>query len=378
MNPGIRRPAPHCKNLFSKFHNKLILDPIVTIKIPEVVLRPKAFVTGAGGFIGSHVAEVLLKEGWDVVAVSRRRRLPSFLHIEGLKWVPGDILDFQLLSRLVRGCDAVFHVAADYRLWSRNPEEIYRSNVDGTKNVMKAALEAGVPKVVYTSSVGTLGLRKDGTPADETTPVSLKDMVGHYKKSKYMAERVVEEFIEKGLPAVIVNPSTPIGPRDHKPTPTGKIIVDFLNGRMPAYVDTGLNFIHVVDVAVGHLLAYYKGRIGEKYILGAHNVTLREFLNLLSELTGIPAPRVKLPVAPIIMIAHIADLISRITGRPPFIPLEGVKMSRHLMFFSAEKAVKELGLPQQPLEIAVRDAVKWYIENGYCKKRVFLEKETSL
>lgn len=328
-------------------------------------MKPKAFITGATGFIGSHVAETLVIEGWDVVALSRRLRLPSFLHLEGVKWVHGDLLDRALLRQLMKGCDTVFHVAADYRLWSRNPEEIYRSNVEGTRSVMQAALDAGVPRVVYTSSVGALGLRKDGSPADESTPVTLKDMVGHYKRSKYLAERVVEEFIAKGLPAVIVNPSTPIGPRDHKPTPTGKIIVDFLNRRMPAYVDTGLNFIHVGDVAVGHLIAYHRGRVGEKYILGAHNVTLRDFFMTLSKITGLPAPKVRLPLAPIIFAAYIADGISRLTGRPPLIPLEGVKMSRHHMFFSAEKAVKELGLPQRPLETAIRDAVNWYLENGY-------------
>ncbi|MCX7822215.1 MAG: NAD-dependent epimerase/dehydratase family protein [Syntrophobacterales bacterium] len=333
-------------------------------------MKLKAFVTGATGFIGSHVVEVLIKEGWDVVALCRCRRLPPFLNFEGVKWVEGNILDFSLIRRLVENCDAVFHVAADYRLWCPDPKEIYSSNVEGTRNVMQAVLEVGVPKVVYTSSVGALGLNKDRSPADETTPVTLSDMVGHYKRSKYLAERLVEEFIEKGLPAVIVNPSTPIGPRDHKPTPTGRIIVDFLNGKMPAYVDTGLNFIHVVDVAIGHLLAYRRGNIGEKYILGAHNVTLQDFLNLLSELTGLPAPRVKLPLTPIEICAFAAEFFSRLTRRPPFIPLEGVKMSRYCMFFSAEKAVRELGLPQQPLETAVRDAVEWYIEHGYCRRPI--------
>ncbi|MEJ5300521.1 MAG: hopanoid-associated sugar epimerase [Thermodesulforhabdaceae bacterium] len=330
----------------------------------------RAFVTGATGFIGSHVVEVLLKNGWQVTALSRCNCLPGFLHFDGVRWVQGDLQDISCLYRFMDGCDAVFHVAADYRLWSRNPEEIYRSNIDGTRNVMKTALDVGVPKVVYTSSVGALGLKKDGTPADETTPVTIKDMVGHYKRSKYLAERVVEDFIAKGLPAVIVNPSTPVGPRDHKPTPTGKIIVDFLNGRMPAYVDTGLNFIHVSDVALGHLLAYHRGRIGEKYILGAHNVTLRDFFNLLSQITGIPAPKIKFPLTPIILLATLSEGLSRLTGSPPAIPLEGVKMSRHFMYFSADKAVRELGLPQQPLEKAVRDAVAWYIENGYCKKPI--------
>ncbi|MGC8719680.1 MAG: hopanoid-associated sugar epimerase [Thermodesulforhabdaceae bacterium] len=331
-------------------------------------MKPKAFITGATGFIGSHVAEVLVSNGWDVVALSRRLRLPPFLHMEGVKWVYGSLFDEALLRRFMNGCDAVFHVAADYRLWSRNPDEIYRSNVEGTRCVMQAALDTGVPRVVYTSSVGALGLTKDGSPADESTPVTLKDMVGHYKRSKYLAERVVEGFIEKGLPAVIVNPSTPIGPRDHKPTPTGKIIVDFINGRMPAYVDTGLNFIHVGDVALGHLLAYRRGRVGEKYILGAHNVTLRDFFEILSQITGIPAPGIRLPLAPIILAACVAEGISRFTGRPPVIPLEGVKMSRYRMFFSSEKAVRELGLPQRPLDVAIRDAVEWYVENGYCNR----------
>ncbi len=328
----------------------------------------KAFVTGATGFIGSHLVELLLKEGFDVVALSRRDRIPLCCYFKDVHWIKGDLLDKELLAKAFSLCEIVFHVAADYRLWCKDPKEIYLSNVEGTRNVMEACLRAGVSKVVYTSSVGALGLRKDGTPADENTPVRVEDMVGHYKRSKYLAERVVEDFFKKGLPVVIVNPTTPIGSRDHKPTPTGKIIVDFLNRRMPAYVDTGLNFIHVEDVAMGHLLAFKYGTPGEKYILGAHNVTLKEFFDILERLTNIPSPKIKLPLMPIVAFAYINDLFSKVTGREPLIPLEGVKMSKNRMFFSSEKAVKELGLPQRPLEVAIRDAVVWYVENGYCPR----------
>ncbi len=326
----------------------------------------RAFVTGATGFIGSHVVEALLREGWEVTALSRRLRLPPFLTFREVRWVKGDLADRRRLTTLLRGCDALFHVAAEYRLWSRHAEELYRSNVEGTMNVMAAAYDAGVSKVVYTSSVGALGLTHDGTPADETTPVSIHHMVGHYKRSKFLAEQVVASFVSRGLPVVTVNPSTPIGPRDHKPTPTGKIIVDFLRGHMPAYVDTGLNFIHVADVAVGHLLAFQRGRVGEKYILGAHNTTLKAFFDVLSKVTGLAAPSVRLPITPILALAYVSEAIARFTGSPPSIPLEGVKMSRRHMYFSADKAVQELGLPQQSLEVAVRDAVRWYVQHGYC------------
>jgi dihydroflavonol-4-reductase len=256
-------------------------------------------------------------------------------------------------------------VAADYRLWAKNPEEIYESNVKGTVNVLEAALIHGTDRVVYTSSVGALGLNSDGTPANEEAPVRLEDMVGHYKKSKFLAEREVEGFLRRGLPVVIVNPSTPIGPGDHKPTPTGKIIVDFLNGRMPAYLNTGLNIIHVKDVAVGHLSACEKGRVGQKYILGNQNMTLDEIFQALRKISGVPAPRFCLPYTPVLLLAHLAERFSRLTGTEPLIPFEGVKMARKYMFFDSGKAVNELGLPQTPVESALSDAVSWFREHGY-------------
>ncbi len=330
--------------------------------------RRAAFVTGATGFIGSHVVKCLLEKGWKVRALSRRKILPSFLYLPGVQWVLGNVLDRSSLERGMVGCDCVFHVAADYRLWAKNPAEIYMNNVTGTENVLYVAKKLGIPRVVYTSSVGALGLNRNRSPADEMTPVGLEDMVGHYKRSKFLAERVAERFFHDGLSVVIVNPSTPIGPGDHKPTPTGKIILDFLNGRMPAYVDTGLNFIHVKDVAVGHVLAYEKGQNGGKYILGNKNMTLKEFLRLLSIITGFPEPRIKLPVNLVMLIALLCESFARISGKPPSVPLEGVRMSRHFMFFDSSKAVNHLGLPQTPIEKAVKEAVAWYVSKGYVRR----------
>jgi len=326
-----------------------------------------AFVTGATGFIGCHVARLLIEKGWKVRALRRSKSFNPFFRLDDSDWCTGDIRDFEQVSRAMAGCDAVFHVAADYRLWAKNPREIYESNVGGTANVLEAALANGVRRVVYTSSVGALGLNQDGTPADEETPVRLDDMVGHYKRSKFLAERKAEEFLSRGLPLVMVHPSTPVGPGDHKPTPTGKIIVDFLNRRMPAYLDTGLNLIHVKDVAAGHLLALEKGLVGEKYILGNQNLTLSAIFKLLEEVSGIPAPRVHLPYRPVLALAHICALISRMTGTEPLIPFEGVKMARRHMFFDASKAVRQLGLPQTPVRTALAEAVSWARENGYVK-----------
>jgi dihydroflavonol-4-reductase len=256
-------------------------------------------------------------------------------------------------------------VAADYRLWVRNPEELYETNVTGTVNVLRAALLKRVERVVYTSSVGALGLRSNGKPANEATPVRIEDMIGHYKRSKFLAEREAERFLDWGLPVVIVHPSTPVGPGDHKPTPTGKIIVDFLNRRMPAYLDTGLNLIHVSDVAEGHLLALERGRVGEKYILGNQNLTLAEIFARLERVSGIAAPRYRLPHRPILFLGYLCHLVSRISGREPLIPYEGVKMARKFMFFDASKAVRELGLPQTPVELALTEAVTWFRNHGY-------------
>ncbi|MHC1726935.1 MAG: hopanoid-associated sugar epimerase [Syntrophobacteraceae bacterium] len=329
---------------------------------------PAAFVTGATGFIGHHVAAALIRRGWHVKALCRgQSALPAELH--GVDWQSGDLRDPHGITEAMSGAEAVFHLAADYRLWARNPREIYESNVAGTINVLQAALSNGVRRVVHTSSVGALGLNSDRTPADENTPVSLQDMVGDYKKSKFLAEREAEKFLDRGLSIVFVHPSTPVGPGDHKPTPTGKIIVDFLNRKMPAYLDTGLNLVDVRDVAEGHCLALEKGKIGEKYILGNRNLTLAQIFQILQSTSGIPAPGIRLPYKPILGLAKACHLISRITGREPLIPYDGVRMAAKHMFFDASKAVRELGLPQTPVEIALTDAVSWFRQNGYAGRQ---------
>lgn len=325
----------------------------------------KAFVTGATGFIGCHVARQLLESGWQVVALRREGPPSRTLESDQLEWRIGDLRNPDQLRLAMAGCTTVFHVAADYRLWAKNPAEIYESNVTGTENVLEAAVSNRVERVIYTSSVGALGLRKDGKPADEETPVALADMVGHYKRSKFLAERKVEEYLQRGLPVVIVHPSTPVGPGDHKPTPTGKIIVDYLNGRMPAYLNTGLNLVHVSDVARGHLLALERGRNGERYILGNQNLTLAEIFKLLEKISGIAAPRIRLPHTPILILAYANRALSALTGKEPLIPFEGVKMARKFMFFDPQKAVRELGLPQTPVEEALSEAVGWFMEHGY-------------
>ncbi|MFZ2445810.1 MAG: hopanoid-associated sugar epimerase [Syntrophobacteraceae bacterium] len=328
---------------------------------------PTAFVTGATGFVGHHVAEALLRRGWGVKALRRASSVHP-AQLPGVEWIEGDLRDPRRLTSAIHGADAVFHVAADYRLWAKNPREIYESNVNGTVNVLRAALSAGVDGVVYTSSVGALGLKPDGTPADETTPVAFGDMVGHYKKSKFLAEREAEKFLDKGLRVFFVHPSTPIGPGDHKPTPTGKIIVDFLNRKMPAYIDTGLNLADVRDVAEGHCLAFERGRPGEKYILGNRNLGLSEIFDLLEKISNLPAPKIRLPYTPIYCLAGFFYLLSFVTRREPLIPFEGVRMAKKHMFFNPAKAVRELGLPQTPIETALSDAVAWFYEHGYVSK----------
>ncbi len=326
---------------------------------------PIAFVTGATGFIGSHVALCLLENGFTVCALARPGSRHPDLAAARLEWRTGDIRSPHEVQEAMEGCDVVFHVAADYRLWCRNPREIYETNVGGTRNVLEAARIHGIERVVYTSSVGALGLDPHGAPADETVQVCLEDMVGHYKRSKFLAERCAEEFVRAGLPVIMVHPSTPVGPGDRKPTPTGKIIVDFLNGRMPAYLNTGLNLVHVRDVAEGHRLALEKGIMGEKYILGNRDLTLAEIFGLLEKISGIRAPRILLPYAPILLLARINDRISRAVGVEPLIPLEGVRMARKCMFFNPGKAVRELGLPQTPVETALAEAVSWFRSHGY-------------
>ena len=329
----------------------------------------KAFVTGTTGFIGASLARELIRDGHEVRALARPGA--NRKNIEGLPlevW-EGDLLAPDSLAAGITGCDLVFHTAADYRLWTRDPAAMYAANVEGTRAILEGALRAGVQRVVYTSSVGTLGNPGDGTPGDETTPVTFADMVGDYKKSKFLAERVAEEFLPRGLPLVIVNPSTPVGVLDIKPTPTGKIIVDILNRKMPAYLDTGLNLIDVEDCARGHILAAGKGRIGEKYILGNQNLTLREIFELLEQISGIPSPKVRLPYTPILLAAYVNEALSRLTGKEPLIPLNAVLMARKFMFFDSSKAIRELGLPQTPVTEALTKAVAWFRANGYVKKK---------
>ena len=328
----------------------------------------KAFVTGATGFIGASLVRELIRDGHEVRALARPGGNRNNIAGLPLEIWEGDLLAPDSLAAGIAGCDLVFHTAADYRLWTRDPAAMYAANVEGTRSILKASLRAGVRRVVYTSSVGTLGNPGDGTPGDETTPVTFANMVGDYKKSKFLAERVAEEFLPRGLPLVIVNPSTPVGVLDIKPTPTGKIIVDILNRKMPAYLDTGLNLIDVEDCARGHILAAEKGRIGEKYILGNQSLTLREIFGLLEEISGIPAPKVRLPYTPILLAAYVNEALSRLTGREPLIPLNGVLMARKLMFFDSSKAIRELGLPQTPVTEALTKAVAWFRANGYVKK----------
>lgn len=328
----------------------------------------KVFLTGATGFIGGHLLRSLLEAGAEVRCLTRAESLLRNLDGLDVEVVTGDLRDGGSLRSGLEGCEMVFHCAADYRLYSKNPEELYESNVEGTRNLLQAAAEAGAERVVYTSSVGALGLNPDGSPADEETPVTLEDMVGHYKRSKFLAERVADEWIEKGLPIVVVNPSTPVGEGDLKPTATGQMIVDFLNRKTPAYVDTGLNLVDVRDVALGHVRAAEKGRVGEKYILGNRDMSLLEIFQTLGGLTGLPAPKVRVPHWLPLGWAALDTGFSRLVGRTPGVPLEAVRLSRYKMYFDASKAVRELGLPQTPIEQALQRAVDWYRTNGYVSR----------
>ena len=328
----------------------------------------KALVTGATGFIGSRVLRRLIEKGAKVRALVRKES--NLENIEGLpvEIVYGDLRNYSSLLNALDGCNFLFHVAADYRLWVPNPENMYRTNVHGTVNIMKAALEKGIKRIVYTSSVATLGLNPDGSPSNEDTPSSLSDMIGHYKRSKFLAEEKVREMVKKyGLPAVIVNPSTPIGPGDIKPTPTGRIIIEAASGRMPAYVDTGLNIVHVDDVAEGHILALEKGRIGERYILGGENLTLRELLEKISKFTGRPSPKIRISPDIILPLAYLVEALARITKKEPFMTVDGVKMSKKKMFFSIEKAKRELGYMPRPVDKAIKDSIDWFKKKGYIR-----------
>jgi dihydroflavonol-4-reductase len=319
------------------------------------------FVTGATGFIGSHVVRLLRLRGDRVRILARESSRAHNVEELGCEIVVGDIREASSLVRCVQGCRTVYHIAADYRLWARNPAEIYESNVAGTRNLLSACCEAGVEKIIYTSTVGTIFMRHDGVPTDEETPVTLDDMIGNYKRSKFMAEQVAREFAHEGLPVVIVNPTTPVGAGDSKPTPTGKVILDFLRGRLPAYVDTGLNIVAVEDVAQGHLLAEQKGEIGQRYILGGENLSLQKILEILSAICDRHIPRFPMPWFVALMAAYMNQFfVGTIMRREPTIPLEGERMARHKMFVSSEKARRELGYNPRPAEQALREAVDYF------------------
>jgi dihydroflavonol-4-reductase len=315
-----------------------------------------ALVTGASGFLGWHVARVLIERGHAVRALVRPGSRVTGIPVST---VTGDLRDRASLDRAVAGCGLVFHVAADYRLWAKDPRDLYASNVEGTRNLLAASTAAGVDRIVYTSTVGCIGIPHGGI-GDETTPVTLDDMVGHYKRSKFLAEQVALEFARAGLPVVIVNPTAPVGDHDVKPTPTGKIVLDFLNGQMPAFIDTGLNVVDVRDTAAGHLLACERGRPGERYILGSENLTLAGILQTLAEITGRKAPGIRLPYAVAWCAGACSTAWAGLTGTPPRVPMEGVRMARKKMWVSHEKARRELGFEPGPAKAALARAVEWF------------------
>jgi len=328
------------------------------------------FVTGATGFVGAAVARTLLDAGWQVRALARAgsdRRNLAGLPVEV---VTGDLLVPQSYAPALAGCEALFHVAADYRLWAPRPDELYAVNVEGTRQLLTAAEQAGVARIIYTSSVATLRLVGDGTVADEDSIATLDDMIGHYKRSKFLGEQAVREWLLEGAPqrwVVIVNPSTPVGPCDVKPTPTGQIVLDAAAGRTPAYVDTGLNVAHVDDIARGHLLALERGRPGERYILGGENLTLLQILTQVTGIAGRRPPRIRLPHNVVLPIAHLAEAFARLTGGSTRITVEGVRMAKKRMFFTSAKAARDLGYAWRDPAIAFQDAVRWFRDAGYLK-----------
>lgn len=328
--------------------------------------QEKILLTGASGFVGSAVARQLIEAGYAVRALVRRSSPRAHLAGLDLEFFEGDLRDRNSIMRASAGMRYVFHVAADYRLWARDRNEIYASNVDGTRNLMESALSAGIERVIYTSSVATIAVRPDGTAADETTPLREEQGIGAYKRSKIAAERLVESMVaDRGLPAIIVNPSTPIGPRDVKPTPTGRIIVEAAKGHIPAFIDTGLNLVHVDDVASGHLAVLRKGRIGERYILGGQNVLFSQMLRDIAALVGGRAARVRLPWRALVPVAIVAEALANVTGREPFATRDGVHMAKYRMFFDSTKAERELGYRSRPYNEGLVDAVRWFREAGY-------------
>lgn len=331
----------------------------------------KCFVTGAAGFIGANLVHELIAQGHEVKGMLRPTSDLRGLADVDYEAVAGDILEPDRLAAGLKGCDWCFHVAASYHLWMRDYAPMYAANVEGTRNVLTAANRAGCSRIVYTSTVGCIGLpvNRNGStvPTDETAPCSESQMTNPYKRSKWQAEEVALEFAAGGAPVVIVNPTAPIGPRDVKPTPTGRVILDFLNRQMPGYMDTGLNWTHVRDVAAGHILAAERGRIGDRYILGnaEGNWTMKEAFDVLSGITGLPAPRMQVPYAVAMGAAYVSEAMSSLTGRPPKAPIAGVRMARYKMFFNPAKAIRELGLPQTPPQQALADAVDWFRANNY-------------
>ncbi len=324
-------------------------------------------VTGAAGFLGSHVTRQLVARGDDVRVLLRASSTNRAIADLPLEYVTGDLRDPASLERAMKGVKRVFHVAADYRLWAKRKQDIYDSNVGGTKNLLEAAKRASVEQLIYTSTVATIAVDRPQHP-NEFTDAKLEEMVGHYKRSKWMAEREALGAAKSGLPVIVAMPTTPVGPWDWKPTPTGKIILDFLNGNMPGYVKTGLNFVGVEECAAGHLLVAEKGQVGERYLLGGENLTLKEMLDTLAKITGLRAPMLKIPHGLALGVAYANTAFSRLVGREPQIPVEGVKIARHMMFVDCARAKRELGFQAGPVAAALERAVRWYEANGYIAK----------
>src|ERR1700751_1513610 len=326
----------------------------------------KILVTGAAGFLGSHLTRQLVARGADVRVLLRPSSNNRAIADLPLEYMTGDLRDAASLDRALAGVQRVFHVAADYRLWSRRSQDIYDSNVGGTKNLLEAAKRAGVEQLIYTRTVATIAVDRPSQP-NESTDAKLEEMVGHYKRSKWLAEKEVLNAAKQGFPAIVAMPTTPVGPWDWKPTPTGKIILDFLNGKMPGYVETGLNFVGVEECAAGHLLVSEKGKIGERYLLGAENLTLKQLLDTLAKITGLTAPSMKIPHGVALGVAYVESAFSRLIGKEPQIPVEGVKIAQHMMFVDCSRAKKELGFAPGAVAAALERAVRWYQANGYVK-----------
>ena len=325
----------------------------------------KVLVTGATGFIGGNVARALQSRGYETRALVRTSSSTLTLEDTGIETALGDVTDRESIARALKGCQAVVHCAALYRFWSPEPRSIYEVNVTGTRIVLEEALKAGAARCVYTSTVSTVGVPREGLGTEEAWP-SEKDLVGHYKKSKYLAETEALKLAQMGLPVVVVNPTTPIGPWDVKPSPTGRMVRDFIRGRIPAYIDTGMNLVDVEDVAMGHILALEKGRPGERYLLGNKNLTLAQMFKVLEGLSGRRAPKIKLPIWLVIALGHLDQLVEgKLLRREPIIPLEGVRVAKKPMYVNCEKAVRELGLPQSPVEGGLERAIAWFREYGY-------------